>query len=113
MPDDVLRLVRRRSRIAGWASMRRRQSLVTRGSWTKGELVTQAEAWRREQRYLPCGRIWIFTINDRWARDAVFGGNVARYINHACRPNWYLWFVIFPWPAAAVGWGFPFLCSLG
>ena len=56
----------------------------------KGALVSQAEAWRREQRYLPRHRIWIFNINDRWARDAAFGGNIARYINHACRPNCYV-----------------------
>jgi len=35
----------------------------------KGELITQAEAWRREQRYLPRQRIWIFTIDER--RDLV------------------------------------------
>lgn len=56
----------------------------------KGELVPQPEAWQREQRYLPRQRIWIFTINTRWARDAAFGGNVARYINHACSPNCYV-----------------------
>ena len=56
----------------------------------KGELVTQAEAWRREQRYLPRQRIWIFTINSRWARDAAVGGNIARYVNHACSPNCYI-----------------------
>ena len=56
----------------------------------KGELVPQAEAWRREQRYLPRGRIWLFNINSRWARDAAFGGNIARYINHACEPNCYV-----------------------
>lgn len=55
----------------------------------KGELISQAEAWRREQRYLPRQRIWIFTISDRWARDAAVGGNIARYVNHACRPNCY------------------------
>ena len=55
----------------------------------KGELISQAEAWRREQRYLRRGRIWLFTINDRWARDAAVGGNIARYINHACDPNCY------------------------
>lgn len=55
----------------------------------KGELISQAEAWRREQRYLRRGRIWIFNISERWARDAAFGGNVARYVNHACRPNCY------------------------
>jgi hypothetical protein len=56
----------------------------------KGELISQAEGARREARYLPRGRIWIFIINSRWARDAAFGGNVARYINHACRPNCYV-----------------------
>lgn len=55
-----------------------------------GQLVSQAEAWRREQRYLPRRRIWIFNVNTRWARDAAFGGNIARYINHACRPNCYV-----------------------
>ena len=55
-----------------------------------GELVSQAEAWRRERRYLPRRRIWIFNVNTRWARDAAFGGNIARYINHACRPNCYV-----------------------
>ncbi len=52
--------------------------------------MSQAEAWRRELRYLPRQRIWIFTINSRWARDAAIGGNIARYINHACRPNCYI-----------------------
>ena len=56
----------------------------------KGQLVPQEEAWRREQRYLPRHRIWIFTINGRWARDAGFGGNMARYVNHACNPNCYV-----------------------
>ena len=56
----------------------------------KGELVSQEEAWRREQRYLPRQRIWLFTINTRWARDAAVGGNVARYINHSCNPNCYV-----------------------
>jgi SET domain-containing protein len=56
----------------------------------KGQLISQAEAWRREQRYLPRQRIWIFTIDDRWARDAGVGGNMARYINHACSPNCYV-----------------------
>lgn len=55
----------------------------------KGELISQAEGWRREQRYLPRQRIWIFNINQRWVRDAAVGGNIARYINHACRPNCY------------------------
>jgi uncharacterized protein len=85
------RIVRRRSPIAGWG-VYAGQAIPedTRIAEYKGQLVTQAEGWRREQRYLPRGRIWIFNIDERWARDAAFGGNIARYINHACHPNCYV-----------------------
>ena len=86
--SDLPRIIRRRSPISGWGvyagqSIEEDARIVE----YKGQLVSQAEAWRRELRYLPRQRIWIFTINTRWARDAAFGGNIARYINHACRPN--------------------------
>ena len=85
------RLARRRSAISGWGvyacqPIEEDARIVE----YKGELVSQPEAWRREQRYLPRQRIWIFTIDRRWARDAAFGGNIARYVNHACRPNCYV-----------------------
>ena len=84
-------MIRRRSPISGWGVYAGEPIAgETRIVEYKGELVPQPEAWRREQRYLPRHRIWIFTINTRWARDAAFGGNVARYINHACRPNCYV-----------------------
>jgi SET domain-containing protein len=54
-----------------------------------GEKISHAESERRERRQLARGRIWCFTVNRRWVRDASVGGNVARYINHACRPNCY------------------------
>jgi uncharacterized protein len=84
------RLVRRRSAISGWG-VYAGQTIDedTRIVEYKGELVSQAEGWRRELRYLPRKRIWIFNINERWVRDAAVGGNIARYINHACRPNCY------------------------
>jgi SET domain-containing protein len=89
--SDLPRIVRRRSSISGWGVYATHPIAEdTRIVEYKGELVSQAEAWRREQRYLPRQRIWIFTINARWARDAGVGGNVARYINHACRPNCYV-----------------------
>ena len=86
-----LPIARRRSRIAGWgvfatASIPKETRVVE----YKGELVSQTEAGRREDRYLPRERIWIFNINRLWARDAGFGGNIARYVNHACRPNCYI-----------------------
>ena len=85
------RLVRRQSSISGWgvyaaAPIEKDARIVE----YKGQLVAAAEAERRERRYLPRQRIWMFNINSRWARDAAFGGNIARYINHACRPNCYV-----------------------
>ena len=82
--------MRRRSPISGWGVYAvdplEKGTLIVE---YKGQLVSQAEAARRERRYLPRQRIWLFNVNTRWARDAAFGGNVARYINHACRPNCY------------------------
>ncbi len=89
--SDLPRIERRRSRIAGWG-VYSGQAIAedARIVEYKGELVSQTEAGQRELRYLPRHRIWIFTINRRWARDAAFGGNIARYINHACHPNCYV-----------------------
>jgi SET domain-containing protein len=85
------RLVRRRSAIAGWGVYADQPiDRDTRIVEYKGELVSQAEGRRRESRYLPRNRIWIFDVNRRWVRDAGVGGNIARYINHACRPNCYV-----------------------
>jgi uncharacterized protein len=87
---ELPRLVRRRSAISGWG-VYAGQTIEedTRIVEYKGQLVSQAEGWRREERYLPRHRIWIFTVNDRLVRDAAVGGNIARYINHACDPNCY------------------------
>lgn len=85
------RIVRRKSRIAGWGVYAAQPIPEdTRIVEYKGQLIPQAEAARREGRYLPRGRIWIFNIDDRWARDAGRGGNAGRYINHACSPNCYV-----------------------
>jgi SET domain-containing protein len=89
MPD-LPRLIRRHSTIAGWGVYAGQPiDEDMRIVEYKGELVSQAEGWRREQRYLPRKRIWIFNINTRWVRDAAVGGNIARYLNHSCRPNCY------------------------
>ena len=54
-----------------------------------GELISNKESEAREDRYLEKGCIWVFRVNRNWSRDAAIGGNVARYINHACEPNCY------------------------
>lgn len=91
MSSALPRIERRRSPISGWGvyagqTIEEDAHIVE----YKGQLVSQAEGARRESRYLPRQRIWIFNINTRWVRDAAFGGNIARYINHACSPNCYV-----------------------
>ena len=89
--SSLPRLLRRRSPISGWGVYATHPiDEDTHIVEYKGQLISQAEGWRREQRYLPRHRIWIFNIDERWARDAAFGGNIARYINHACHPNCYV-----------------------
>jgi SET domain-containing protein len=55
-----------------------------------GELITNAESERREDRYLDKGCIWVFRVNRNWSRDAAVGGNMARFVNHSCKPNCYV-----------------------
>ena len=52
-----------------------------------GELVSNKDSEKREDRYLKQGCIWVFRVNRNWSRDAAVGGNIARFINHSCRPN--------------------------
>jgi len=52
-----------------------------------GELIRNDKSEAREERYLAEGCIWVFRVNRTWSRDAAVGGNIARFINHSCRPN--------------------------
>ena len=54
-----------------------------------GELIDNRQCEKREDRYLSKGCIWVFRVNSRWSRDAAVGGNIARFINHSCKPNCY------------------------
>src|ERR1700730_11725717 len=49
----------------------------------RGRRVSAEEAYRREQR----GAKYMFQLNSRWVIDGSPRWNVARYINHSCRPN--------------------------
>ncbi len=82
------RLILRRSSIAGRGVFAGER--ITKNSRIidyAGEKISVGEGDRRERRYQRRGRIWCFTLNRRWMRDASVGGNVARFINHSCRPN--------------------------
>ena len=52
----------------------------------KGPKLTNEEADRVENQYL-------FELNNRWTIDGKSRGNIARYINHSCRPNAEVYFV--------------------
>jgi SET domain-containing protein len=45
-----------------------------------GKPMTTAEADRSRSRY-------IFTVTSKWAVDGTDRANIARYINHSCKPN--------------------------
>jgi SET domain-containing protein len=49
----------------------------------RGRRITTEEADRREAR----GAKYMFELNARWTIDGSPRWNVARYINHSCRPN--------------------------
>ena len=83
-------IVRRRSPIAGWGVYAAER--ITKNSRIvhyAGEKITARESTPRERAQVARGRIWCFTINRRFVRDASVGGNLARFINHACLPNCY------------------------
>ena len=51
-----------------------------------GPKLTNEQADRAENKYL-------FELNNRWTIDGKGRKNVARYINHSCRPNAEVYFV--------------------
>src|SRR5262245_38607152 len=92
MSDEIAlpRIARRRSRLHGWGvfalePINKNRRIVQ----YLGELIDHKESFKRESRYLKKGQIWCFTVNRRWVRDGNVEGNVARFINHACKPNCY------------------------
>jgi uncharacterized protein len=92
-PLGLPRIVRRRSRTHGFGVFAA-QTITknTRIIDYAGELVRNSESTAREERYLERGEIWVFRVNRAWSRDAAVDGNIARFINHSCRPN--CWFEI-------------------
>jgi uncharacterized protein len=49
----------------------------------RGQRISTEEADRREAR----GAKYMFELNRRWTIDGSSRWNVARYLNHSCRPN--------------------------
>jgi SET domain-containing protein len=82
---------KRRSKIQGWgvfatAPIPKNKRIVHYA----GEKISNQESLKRERRYIRSGHIWCFKLTNRTVIDAGVGGNVARFINHACQPNAYV-----------------------
>jgi uncharacterized protein len=82
---------RRRSRIHGWGvyatdTIPKNTRIIDYA----GEKISNQESLRRERCYIRNGHIWCFKLTSRTVIDAGVGGNIARYINHSCRPNCYV-----------------------
>jgi uncharacterized protein len=81
---------KRRSNIQGWGVFATEPiSKNKRIIDYAGKKIAARESLARERRYLKAGHIWCFKLNRLYVRDAAVGGNIARYINHSCRPNCY------------------------
>ena len=82
---------KRRSKIQGWG-VYATQTITknTRIIDYAGEKISNQESLKREARYIKNGHIWCFKLTNRTVIDAGVGGNDARFINHACRPNCYI-----------------------
>lgn len=81
---------RRKSKIQGWGvfateTIPKNKRIV---AYT-GEKISNKESSKREAKYLEKGHIWCFKLTSRTTVDAAVGGNIARFINHACKGNCY------------------------
>jgi uncharacterized protein len=84
-------IVKRKSRIHGWGVYATQPiQKNTRIIDYAGEKISNQESLRRERRYIKRGHIWCFKLTNRTVVDAGVGGNIARYINHSCKPNCYV-----------------------
>ena len=81
MPSRYLRIGRARTGLGLFAT----KPIKPRGyiATYRGRRITAEESDRREAR----GARYMFELNSRWAIDGSPRWNLARYINHSCRPN--------------------------
>ena len=53
----------------------------------RGKRLTHAQADRLYANTSDSGHTFLFTLNDKYVIDATSDGNIARWINHSCKPN--------------------------
>jgi len=84
------RIEKRKSPISGWGVFALEP--ITKNSRIvdyAGEKIDWKESDKREEKYGARGHIWCFYLTRKTVRDAYVGGNIARFINHKCKPNCY------------------------
>src|SRR3984957_10232696 len=81
MPRRVFRIGRSTTGLGMFAvkPIKRRAHIVA----YRGPLLTEEEAVRHEAR----DARYLFILNSKWTIDGSPRWNLARYINHSCRPN--------------------------
>jgi uncharacterized protein len=81
VPVRKYRIARSRTGLGLFAlkPYRKREYVVT----YRGRKIANNEADRLEA----CGSRYMFEINSRWTIDGSSRRNIARYVNHSCRPN--------------------------
>ncbi len=82
---------RRKSKIEGWGvfateTIPKNKRIIDYA----GEKIPNKESLKREAKYLAKGHIWCFKLTSRTAVDAMVRCNIARFINHSCKPNCYV-----------------------
>ncbi len=82
---------KRRSKIQGWGvyatqPIPKNKRIIHYA----GEKISNQESLQARAALHPTGHIWCFKLTNRTVIDAGVGGNVARFINHSCRPNCYI-----------------------
>jgi SET domain-containing protein len=81
MPSRIFRIGRSHTGLGMFAT-----KPIMRGGYIatyRGRRISNKEADRRER----LGAKYMFELNRRWTIDGSPRWNVARYINHSCRPN--------------------------
>ena len=91
MPTALPKIERKKSKLHGFGvfaleTINKNKRIIDYA----GELISNKQSESREDKYLSKGCICVFRVNRNWSRDAMVGGNIARFINHSCTPNCWL-----------------------